>query len=236
MFPYFILGIAFLLGVVLLARWFSATDPKTVVRALRWVFGILAVALIVFAVVAGRHALAILAAPVLFPLLLRYLAYRRRAKLARGPSPGQGSQVETRFFRMYLDHDSGEMNGEVLEGGFKGARLDELDLERLVTLWRECRDSDAQSAAVLEAYLDRLHGQAWRDIASRGEGGGPRAASSGGMSREEALEILGLEEGAGEQQVVEAHRRIMQKVHPDHGGSNYLAAKINEAKELLLRG
>jgi len=107
-----------------------------------------------------------------------------------------------------------------------------LDLEQLIDLLRLCRSGDAQSAAVLEAYLDRVRGDAWREH-TRGQGTatpGPGAA----MTRDEALAILGLAEGAGEDDVRAAHRRLMQRFHPDRGGSDYLAAKINEAKRLLL--
>ena len=86
---------------------------------------------------------------------------------------------------------------------------------------------------MLEAYLDRLHGEAWREAAGA-QGEGAASAGGGGMSREEAYAILGLEPGADEQQIRDAHHRLMQKIHPDHGGSNYLAAKINQAKDLLL--
>jgi len=141
---------------------------------------------------------------------------------------------------MTLDHDSGEMSGVVREGRFTGRGLEELSEEDLIALWRECRAEDDQSAAVLEAYLDRTRGEAWRARAGAGraradgQGGGGPASSGGHMTAEEAYEILGVAPGASDAEIHEAHRRLMQKLHPDHGGSNYLAAKINEAKDLLL--
>jgi hypothetical protein len=130
------------------------------------------------------------------------------------------------------------MTGLVKEGRFHGRALEDLGIEELVDLWAECRAEDAQSAAVLEAYLDRTQDEAWREAAQRAYGGaraGPRPPSGpGAMSQEEAYEILGLEPGAGPEEIHEAHRRLMQKIHPDHGGSNYLAAKINQAKARLL--
>lgn len=239
MIAYFILGLALLGGTYLLGRWYVSADPKQVARVARWTLAGLGVAFGLYLLFAGRQALAALALPAMIPLLMRYRALWGRIKSAMGPSPGQTSEVDTRYLRMVLDHDSGAMEGEVLEGSFRGRSLSELTLEQLLALWAECRANDPQSAAVLEAYLDRAHGEAWHEAAGRGagagEGGGageagPRAA----MSREEAYDILGLEPGAKEEEIREAHRRLMQKIHPDHGGSNYLAAKINQAKDMLL--
>jgi hypothetical protein len=232
---YFILGLALLAGFVLIGRWFVNADPKAVAKALRWTlvgFGVILVLLLIFA---WRQALFALL-PMLIVLLLQSRALRQRIKAAAGPRPGQTSEIATRFLRMTLDHDSGVMSGEVLEGRFMGRRLEELELDELVELWRECQLADRQSAAVLEAYLDRSRGEAWRETAGAAAGGeGAGAGADGGvMSRDEAYSILGLEPGASKDEVREAHRRLMQKVHPDHGGSNYLAAKINEAKDLLL--
>ena len=195
--------------------------------------GIVALFLIFF----GRHVLAALLLPLLPLLLLMLLRSRalwQRIKAAAGPTPGQASEIATRFLKMTLDHDSGVMSGEVLDGRFAGRRLEELGLAELVELWRECRAEDTQSAAVLEAYLDRTQGESWREAAGAAPGGESAAADGGPMTREEAYGILGLEPGAGEAEIREAHRRLMQKIHPDHGGSNYLAAKINQAKDLLL--
>ncbi len=234
MIAYFLLGVSLLAGFILLGFWFVRTEPKKVVSLMRWVLAILGLIVVGYMIWGGRHVLAILALPLLLPMLRNWRAIRARMRAARGPSPGQASEVETRFLRMTLDHDSGEMTGRVTEGRFAGRALDELELDDLIALWAECRAEDAQSAAVLEAYLDRTQGEAWREAAAEG-GAGPRApAGAGAMSQEEACNILGLEPGASRAAIREAHRRLMQKVHPDHGGSNYLAAKINQAKALLL--
>ena len=234
MIGYFILGLCLLVGFILLARWFVATEPKKVVSLVRWVLAILGLIFGGFLLWGGRQALAVLALPLLLPMFMNWRAIRNRLRAAAGPSPGQASEVETRFLRMTLDHDSGVMTGLVKEGRFGGRRLEDLSLEELVALWAECRAEDPQSAAVLEAYLDRTQSEAWRE-AAEGQGAGPRAPSgAGAMSREEACEILGLKPGASPDEIHDAHRRLMQKVHPDHGGSNYLAAKINQAKALLL--
>lgn len=237
MIAYFILGLALLAGTILLARWYVNAEPKQVVRVARWTLAGFGVAFGLYLLFAGRQALAALALPALLPLLLRSRGLWQRIKSAAGPSPGQTSEVNTRFLRMTLDHDSGGMDGEVLEGRFRGRALGGLTLDQQLELWAECHAEDPQSAAVLEAYLDRVHGEAWREAASAGGGdSAPGAAPGSGMTREEAYAILGLEPGADEQQIRDAHHRLMQKIHPDHGGSNYLAAKINQAKDLLLSG
>ena len=136
---------------------------------------------------------------------------------------------------MSLDHDSGEMDGVVREGRFQGRSLSELELAQLLELLAECRAQDQHSAQVLEAWLDREHGDAWREQ-DPGSGADPGAAApdTGRMTVREAREILGVGESATRDDIVGAHRRLMQRLHPDRGGSTYLAAKVNEAKELLL--
>ena len=234
MLPYFLLGLALLAGAFLAVRWFVTAEPAQVVKALRWMLIAVAAGLGLMLIFAGRHVLLFFLLPALLPFLMRSRAIWRRAKAAAGPSPGRTSEVTTRFLRMVLDHDSGEMSGEILEGAFAGRRLAQLDEAELIAFWRECRAADGQSAAVLEAYLDRTLGEAWREAAGAGATGSESAGGAEGMSRQDAFEILGLEPGASDSDIREAHRRLMQKVHPDHGGSNYLAAKINRAKELLL--
>lgn len=239
---YLILGIALLVGGLLLVRWFVSTEPRAVVRAARWTAVFAGLALVLVVLWGGGRQLL----PLLFPLALPFLFRARwladRIKSARGPKVGQSSTVETRYLRMTLDHDTGAMEGVVREGPWRGRRLNELDEAALIELWRECRAEDEQSAAVLEAYLDRAHGDGWRgaagfeDATEGGRQGGHAGASpsGGGMSREEALAVLDLEPGASEEEIRAAHRRLMQQFHPDRGGTNYLAAKINEAKRVLL--
>jgi hypothetical protein len=134
---------------------------------------------------------------------------------------------------MSLDHGSGSLDGEVLEGRYAGTRLSELPLAALLELLRTCRLEDEDSAQLLESYLERVHGADWRAEVAAGSGKAP-AAASGPMTRAEAYRILDLEDGAGREAIIAAHRRLMQKLHPDRGGSGYLAARINQAKDCLL--
>jgi DnaJ domain len=161
-------------------------------------------------------------------------AVERRRRAATERQPPRSSEVETECIRMRLDHDSGTMSGIVRRGVFAGRRLDELTRSELLALWRQCRIEDAPGANLLEAYLDRLMPD-WRAQAQRGAStGGERSADA--MTRAEAYEVLGLSSGAGETEIREAHRRLMLKLHPDQGGSTYLAAKLNRAREVLLGG
>ena len=158
---------------------------------------------------------------------IRAFTNRMKAGASPGPTPGQTSQIETAFLRMRLDHDTGEMDGTVLQGRYEGCELRGLGLAELLDLLNECR-SDRQSMAVLEAYLDRIH-EDWRE--RRGPPPGP---SSDGMNEDEARAVLGVGPDASREEIVQAHRRLMQRLHPDRGGSDYLAAKLNAAKDLLL--
>jgi hypothetical protein len=152
---------------------------------------------------------------------------------------GGQSQVETDWLRMTLDRATGDMDGEVLRGRWIGRRLSQLNFRDLVALWRRC---DAQSAALLEAWLDRTQAADWReqaaalaaqDDAQAGKpGGGP--APGAGMTREQAWEVLGLPPGSSPEAIRAAHRRLMKLAHPDQGGSTWLAAQVNRAKDMLL--
>jgi hypothetical protein len=243
--PYFVLGVALLVGLLLAGRWFVSADPKVLVKVLKWAaVGVIAGA-VVFFVASGRLNWALLTLPAFVPWFLRL---RQAARMAKnysrmsegigGAGQGRTSTVETRFLRMTLDHGSGAMDGVVKEGPYTGRGLAGMSSAELLDLLEQVR-ADEQSARVLEAYLDRVHGD-WRTKSDRGAGaeagGRPRAEPPGGMTRKEAYEILGLKPGAGEAEIKEAHRRLIAGLHPDHGGSNYLAAKVNRAKDVLLGG
>ena len=177
----------------------------------------------------------------LAPLLPRLMVALNRAKAARGPTPGSTSRVETGRLRMTIDHDTGELTGEVLGGTYQGRTLDSLPRAELLALLSEYRREDPESARLLEAYLDRRLGADWRD-GDEDPAGGTRGARDGGgtgagefpMTAAQALEILGLGPDATREAIVSAHRRLIQKLHPDRGGSGYLAAQINRAKDILL--
>ena len=151
-------------------------------------------------------------------------------------TPGQKSGVRTQALEMVLDHDTGRMEGTCLKGRFAGKALSALSERELIALLEELRGSDAQGTLLMEAYLDRRV-PGWREkhasSGARDEARGPRGHRNG-MSAAEAYDVLGLKPGAKEPDIRAAHRRLMMKFHPDQGGSTYLAARINEAKETLL--
>ena len=224
-------GFALLIGLMLTISWLRRASPGVRANTLKQALIIGGVGLLLLLVLTGRLHWLFALAGIFIPLLQRLLTASRIYKAARGPTPGQNSDVETRFIRMSLNHDTGEMNGEVLQGRFRGRNLDALRIEELLELLGECRAADDQSASVLEAYLDRMRGDDWREQDEQPSNG---ATAAGTMTQEEAYEVLGLERGASREQIVDAHRHLMQKLHPDRGGTTYLAAKINQAKDLLL--
>jgi hypothetical protein len=231
---YFLIGLILLTVVILGARGFVQANPADLARKLRNYAGILLLLLGGILALTGRFMFAI---PVIgFGLSL--LGVAGLGRLTGGYKPnkasGQRSRVRTAMVEMELDHDSGEMTGLILAGGFQGRRLDDLTDQELHSFWLEC-GQDEQSCKLVEAYLDRrLAG--WREhFQSNGTERQGSAPSSGPMTNEEAYEILGLSPDAGDAEIRAAHRRLMMRVHPDKGGSVFLAAKINEAKDTLLR-
>lgn len=229
-----------LLGIVLivipiLVMLFLKASPARLASVLRVLAG--SVLLAVGTLLATRG-LALVGGPIAFfgfMMLSRALGVGPfgRWPMGRRKAQGQTSAVRTKMLAMELDHDSGSMDGEILAGEFAGRRLSDLNLEELVVLMSECSAAKDQSLALLEAYLDRAHPD-WRDGAQGESAASAPGGASAKMTMREAYEILGLEPGAGEEEIVAAHRRMMKQYHPDQGGSDYLAARINQAKDLLL--
>ncbi len=244
MFGFFLLGIALVAGLAMLARVFVSADPRALATVVRYGGIALAAVTVVVLTLTGRLGTAMMLGALAFPLLTRWRTLRDafRPSSYGAASGGQTSQIETLYLRMTLQHDSGAMAGEVLHGPWRGRTLESLTLEQVLALLAECRRDDPQSAAVLEAWLERSH-PGWQTAGEQSAGSSNNSGSKdngggrggGSMTRDEAYDILGLSVGATPEQVKDAHRRLMMKVHPDHGGSTYLAAKINQAKDLLLR-
>jgi hypothetical protein len=230
--PTLLLGIVAVILVLWLLHSFSRSDPRKVAAALKIGGGTASLVGAAFFMVRGRLDFAI-------PLgmtglgLLGWLPFGPAGYGARTrKSTGQVSRVRTAFLEMELDHDTGEMQGRVVSGRHEGVPLDALDPPTLIGLMGEF---DEESRALLATYLDRRE-PGWREHAdgdaAAGRGGAPRG---GPMTEQEAYQILGLQPGASAADIGRAHRTLMKKLHPDQGGSTYLAARINEAKDTLLR-
>ena len=165
------------------------------------------------------------------PLLIRILPMLGGLRGQNSNAAGKQSEVSSRILRMTLDHDSGDLSGVVLEGTYRDWLLEELEREQLDDLMAFCQREDADSAQLLASYLEQRFPDDAGHTERSSQGG---TANAAGVTRAEALAVLGLGEGASEEDIVAAHRTLIQKLHPDRGGNDYLAAKINEAKDFLI--
>ena len=238
--PTLIAGAVAVLLLYSLLQMFRAANPVVLARGIKIGGGIVALAVAAFTGLKGELAVAI---PIgIFGAgLLGWSPFGASgfpniggmfAGLGSKRSAGQASRVRSQYLDMTLDHDSGELSGQIVAGPHAGRSLGEFDLPELTAM---VSGFDAESVSLLESYLDRRF-PAWRQNAQGNAAGGERrAASSGKMTDEEAYQILGLQPGAGRDEIGRAHRALMKKLHPDQGGSTYLAARVNEAKDTLLR-
>lgn len=241
-----ILGLAAFAALALVGRWFVAVDPARLAARLRSAGGLMLVAVGAFLILRGQVFLGIslvgagLArmghAP--GPMGGGGFGGRPGARRSR-PRAGQSSRVRTARLEATLDHDTGEMDAEVLAGRFEGRRFSQMSDAELLEVWRDC-GGDEESRLLVEAYLDRRRPDWREDVQGDAHAGAGGARGSGGggggaMTEEDAYEILGLQRGASEAEIRAAHRRLMKQMHPDHGGSTFFAAKLNEAKDVLLR-
>jgi len=231
-----LLALVMLAVVAFAIAWFLRANPSTVARLLRPAMvvlgGIGVGGLLIFGLrfLPGLLPELFGLAGVVIAALIARAARHRPSGGFSSPGSSQRTEVHTAFLQAWIDHGTGDVGGSVLSGRFAGRTLDRLSDGDLLDLHAECA-SDADSLRILEAYLDRRLGSDWRN-ARRPPPGGPRSD----MTRSEALAVLGLAEGANADEIRAAHRRLIQRMHPDVGGSADLAARINRAKDVLLGG
>jgi hypothetical protein len=230
--PSLLLGVLALVLLLWLLNSFSRGNPHVLAAVLKTSGGIVSLAGAAFFGSRGHLEVAI---PLGFAGLglLGWLPWGPAGFGARTQkSAGQVSRVRTAFIEMELEHDTGAMRGRILVGRHEGSSLDALDVRTLAGFLGEI---DEESRALLATYLDRRD-PAWREHAQGDAAAGlDRPPRGGPMTEQEAYQVLGLQPGASPEEIGRAHHALMKKVHPDQGGTTYLAARINEAKDTLLR-
>jgi hypothetical protein len=214
-------------------KQFSRLSPAAAVRLVRQGGGALGLLGALLLLLRGSVVLASLVASA----ALGFAGWRNAASLAgmfRTTRPKKGSTARSAMIEMRLDHATGQLTGWILVGPQEGQSLDMLARPTCLELYATCLRDDPEGARLLETYLDRRF-SGWRE-AAKGHGDGGRAQSSAGvMAQKEAYETLGLAQGASPEEITRAHRALMKKLHPDHGGATSLAARVNLAKDVLLR-
>lgn len=238
--PWLLLGLIACVGLWWAMKAYATADPKKLVKVVRRGGALLAFVTAALLLFRGRMDMAMLLAGVgvwLFGLGTALLPAWLQKGIWLGDKlrkPARTSRVRSAMFELELDLETGAMRGQVLAGAFAGRSLDELTREDLGRLAGEAA-ADPDSSRLLEAYLDRRF-PGWRQDAQRDPDGGAAAGRwRGAMTEQEAYQVLGLEPGADEEAIRVAHRSLMKRLHPDQGGSNFLAARVNEAKDVLLK-
>jgi hypothetical protein len=225
-----LVGIVALLIILWFVNKFVQANPKGMTFVVQRGGGVAAMIAAVYLASVGQLAVALPLAFMAFNLLgwMPFDMFGMKSQ----KSSGQASRVQSNFIEMELDHDTGAMRGRIIAGRHAGSSLEGLETSVLISLLGEL---DEESRALLMAYLDRRDSR-WREHAQGGAAAGHGSpAGSGKMTKEEAYQILGLQSGASAEDIGRAHRTLMKKLHPDQGGSTYLAARVNEAKDVLLR-
>ncbi len=235
--PYILLGVLAFWIALAATKAFARANPASLAKLLKQAGGLLALAAALGLLLLGRFGAAFVAGAVGFWLLGISGAPSWFRSVGRGTA-NQSSRVRSAMIEMELDHETGRMRGLVLAGPDEGKWLDDLTRPQCESIYALCLTDDPEGARLLEAYLDRRF-PGWRpagegdgDTGGRGHAAGERA---GAMSEDQAYQVLGLQKGAPREAIIRAHRALMQKLHPDHGGSTDLAARVNEAKDVLLR-
>ena len=237
-----VIGLISLISFFLLLRFLVSAEPKKIIQLIKWTLVLLFIFILIFFGIRFSSFILWLILPVLFFSLRTLLGVflsrffmnyfnLRTNSFYNSNNSSNTSSVETEYIVMSLNQNDGDVSGRIKKGSFSGKKLENLSLESLFELREELR-VDQESLDLIEAYLDRLVGSDWREQA---ENQSPEESDSTIMTLKEAYLLLGLNENANKDEIKAAHHKLMLKIHPDQGGSNFLASKINLAKELLLK-
>ena len=237
----FVIGLILLFLLLTAIKQFARMDAKAAARLVRHGGGLLGLIGALLLLLRGRVGIAAALAGMAASFAgwktigPQWTSAFRAAAGAAGAGPGRVTTARSAMIEMTLDHDSGLMTGAVFAGRYAGQRLEQLARPDLLILRDDLASDDPDGVTLLETYLDRRFA-GWRQAEQREAQRGRSRVRSGGMTRGEAYEVLGLAEGASAADIVRAHRTLMKKFHPDHGGSTALAARVNQAKDVLMQG
>ncbi len=238
-----LIGLAVLIILIALGKGWVKLDPKSLLPTMHKVGGIIALGLAAVLAMRGRFDMALALGG--FGTWLLDIDWRRYLPMGRtgsdGAAQGRVSKVRSRLIEMTLDHDTGVMAGMIVAGPEAGRAFETMSQQDLGVLAQTCATEDPDGLRLLEAYLDRRF-PGWRETADphiharsgQGHGGEQSGRRSGAITEQEAYEILGLQPGASENDIRQAHRALMKKFHPDQGGTTWLATRLNEARDVLL--
>jgi hypothetical protein len=236
-----LIGAFALVLILILMHGFTRANPKALVKSFRYLGASALILTAAFFLVRGVVPAAVLLGSMAYGVFTGGRVwpggwpYWHIPRAGSGPRSGQTTQAATDWVDMELAHDTGEMRGRILKGAFAGRTLNQLTDEDALRFYAEAGVADSETARLLEAYLERRLGADWRTKAQeKTSSSQQRSRGSSGMTREEAYRVLGLSAGASEDDIRDAYKRLMLNLHPDRGGTDYLAAKINEAKDVLL--
>jgi hypothetical protein len=229
-----LIALVILFGVYQAIRFAAHAKPKVLIRAAKMAAGVACFGLAALLFLRGHMEMALGVAG-LGLWLAGWATTPQWLERLRGG--GRRSVLRSAMVEIEFDPASGAMEGLVLAGPFEGRRLNGMNPAELDALYKSCAANDPAGAHHLEVYFDRRF-PGWRQ-ASQGDanarGGSARTRNSGAMTEDEAYEVLGLQKGAARDEITRAHRTLMKKLHPDQGGTTALAARVNEAKEILMR-
>ncbi len=244
--PYLILGALGFWLALAVAKAFARANPATLARLLKRTGGIFLLAVALAALLLGRFGVALGLAGIGFWLLgisgtspmSSWFHPAWFQPVGGRANANRNARVRSAMVEMELDHETGKMRGVILAGPDTGKWLDDLTRPQCEAFYRLCVADDPDGARLLEAYMDRRF-SGWREAdegdGDFGRGDGGLGTRGGTMSEDQAYQVLGLQKGAPREAIIHAHHTLMKKLHPDHGGSTDLAARVNEAKDVLMR-